>query len=70
MIKTFEELLNDIPKEDRINNGSKETVINLLKKVREATIKECIKKGYGYIMKIFLIKIQLLLIYMKIQYKI
>jgi len=21
MIKTFEELLNDIPKEDRINNG-------------------------------------------------
>lgn len=38
--KTFEELLNDIPREDKINSGNKETVINLMKQVRIATLEE------------------------------
>lgn len=40
MKQTFEELLKNLPGEDKINNGNQGVVIELMKKVRQATINQ------------------------------
>jgi hypothetical protein len=43
--KTFEELLKDLPGEDKINDGNQKVVINLMKQIRLSTLQECAKKA-------------------------
>lgn len=45
--KTFEQLLKDLPGEDKINDGNQKVVINLMKQVRKATLQECAKKAFA-----------------------
>lgn len=45
MKQTFEELLNNLPGEDKINNGNQRVVIDLMKQVRISTLQECAKKS-------------------------
>ena len=45
--KTFKQLLKNIPLFTNDGGYGKNYVLQLLKEVRESTIKECIEKGYG-----------------------
>jgi len=47
MKKTFKQLLKNIPSFTNDGGYGEDYVLELLKQVREVTIKECIKKGYG-----------------------
>lgn len=42
---TFEELLKNLPGEDKINNGNQKVVIELMKQVRQSTLQEAFNKA-------------------------